>query len=211
VTWSTYGSFLLFAAVLIVVPGPDFAVVTRNALAGGRHRGLWTGVGVASSNAVQGVVAAVGLGALIVASQPVFTAIRWAGIAYLLWLGGQALRSARRGQYPPVDAPAADRGAALVGWRQGFLSNITNPKVLVFYLAVLPQFLPADPALWQLAALALTHAVLGLGYSLLLVAAVHRARRALARRRVRRALDAATGVALVGFGAALGREQLVRA
>ena len=53
-SWSTYGSFVLFAAVLVVVPGPDFAVVTRNALAGGRRRGLWAGVGVASSNAVQG-------------------------------------------------------------------------------------------------------------------------------------------------------------
>jgi len=207
-SWSTYGSFLLFAAVLVVVPGPDFAVVTRNALAGGRRRGLWAGVGVSSSNAVQGVVAAVGLGALIVAAQPVFTAIKWAGIAYLLWLGAQALRSAWRGRYATAGAPAQDRGAALAGWRQGFLSNVTNPKVLVFYLAVLPQFLPADPRLWQLALLALTHAVLGLAHLALLVAVVHRARRVLARRAVRRALDAATGVALVGFGAALGREQL---
>ncbi len=199
---------MLFAAVLVVVPGPDFAVVTRNALAGGRRRGLWAGVGVSSSNAVQGVVAAVGLGALIVAAQPVFTAIKWAGIAYLLWLGAQALRSAWRGRYAPADPTAPERGAALAGWRQGFLSNITNPKVLVFYLAVLPQFLPADPQLWQLGLLALTHAVLGLGYLALLVAVVHRARRVLARRPVRRALDAATGVALVGFGAALGREQL---
>lgn len=206
-SWSTYGSFVLFAAVLIVVPGPDFAGVVRNALAGGRGRGLWAGIGVSSSNAVQGVVAAVGLGAVIVAAQPVFTAIKWAGIAYLLWLGAQALRSAWRGWYAPADEPAQDRGAALAGWRQGFLSNITNPKVLVFYLAVLPQFLPPDPRLWQLAVLALTHAVLGLGYLALLVAVVHRARRVLTRRPVRRALDAATGVALVGFGAALGREQ----
>ncbi|MCO1660330.1 LysE family translocator [Pseudonocardia humida] len=209
-SWATYGSFLLFAAVLTVVPGPDFAVVTRNALAGGRRRGLWAGVGVSSSNAVQGVVAAVGLGALIVAAQPVFTAIKWAGIAYLLWLGAQALRSAWRGEYPPDGGAGEDRGAALAGWRQGFLSNITNPKVLVFYLAVLPQFLPADPRLWQLAVLALSHAVLGLAYLALLVTVVHRARRVLRRRPVRRALDAATGVALVGFGAALGREQLVR-
>jgi threonine/homoserine/homoserine lactone efflux protein len=210
VTWQTYGSFVVFAAVLVVVPGPDFAVVTRNALAAGRRRGAWAGVGVASSNAVQGVLAAVGLGALVVAAQPVFTAVKWAGVAYLLWLGVQALRSARRGHYP--DRPAdGSGGTAVAGWRQGFLSNITNPKVLVFYLAVLPQFLPAGPPLWQLAALALTHAVLSLAYLLLLVAGLHRVRAVLVRRPVRRGLDAATGVALLGFGAVLAREQVARA
>jgi threonine/homoserine/homoserine lactone efflux protein len=210
VTWQTYGSFVVFAAVLVVVPGPDFAVVTRNALAAGRRRGAWAGVGVASSNAVQGVLAAVGLGALVVAAQPVFTAVKWAGVAYLFWLGVQALRSARRGNYP--DQPAGGSGgAAVAGWRQGFLSNITNPKVLVFYLAVLPQFLPAGPPLWELAALALTHAVLSLAYLLLLVAGLHRVRVVLVRRPVRRGLDAATGVALLGFGAVLAREQVARA
>jgi threonine/homoserine/homoserine lactone efflux protein len=210
VTWQTYGSFVVFAAVLVLVPGPDFAVVTRNALAAGRRRGAWAGVGVASSNAVQGALVAVGLGALVVAAQPAFTAIKWAGVAYLLWLGAQALRSAWRGDYPDRST-GGDGGTAVAGWRQGFLSNITNPKVLVFYLAVLPQFLPPDPPLWQLAALALTHAVLSLAYLLLLVAGLHRVRDVLVRRPVRRALDAATGAALLGFGAVLARGELARA
>jgi threonine/homoserine/homoserine lactone efflux protein len=208
VTWQTYGSFVLFAAVLILVPGPDFAVVTRNALAAGRRRGAWAGVGVASSNAVQGALAVIGLGALVVAAQPVFTAIKWAGVAYLLWLGVQALRSAWRGRYAEQPAGGSGGVAALAGWRQGFLSNITNPKVLVFYLAVLPQFLPAEAPVWQLVALALTHAALGLAYSLLVVAGLHRVRATLSRRAVRRALDAATGTALIGFGAVLAREQV---
>jgi threonine/homoserine/homoserine lactone efflux protein len=208
VTWQTYGSFVLFAAVLILVPGPDFAVVTRNALAAGRRRGAWAGVGVASSNAVQGALAVIGLGALVVAAQPVFTAIKWAGVAYLLWLGVQALRSAWRGRYAEQPAGGSGGVAALAGWRQGFLSNITNPKVLVFYLAVLPQFLPAEAPVWQLVALALTHAALGLAYSLLVVAGLHRVRATLSRRAVRRALDAATGTALIGFGAVLAREKV---
>jgi threonine/homoserine/homoserine lactone efflux protein len=83
--------------------------------------------------------------------------------------------------------------------------------VLVFYLAVLPQFLPGKAAVWQLAALALTHALLSLAYLLLLVAGLHRARRVLTRRPVRRALDALTGVVLLGFGAGLAREHLTRA
>lgn len=206
--WQAYWTFLAFAAVLIVVPGPDFAVVTKASLSSGRRSGAWASVGVATSNAVQGLVAVVGLGALIVASAPVFTAIKWAGVAYLALLGAQALRSAWRGRYAPVREQTSERRAAAHGWRQGFLSNITNPKVLVFYLAVLPQFLPADPAVWQLLLLALTHALLGLGYLLLLVTGLHRARRLLGSRTVRRGLDVGTGVALLGFSARLAREQV---
>jgi threonine/homoserine/homoserine lactone efflux protein len=201
-TWSAYSSFLIFAVVLVLVPGPDFAVITKNTLAGGRRRGSWSAVGVASSNAVQGLAAAAGLGALITRAQPVFQAIKWAGIAYLLYLGAQALRSAARGRY--AEQSTVEQGAA--GWRQGFLSNITNPKVLVFYLAVLPQFLGPHAPLSALLVLALTHAVLSLGYLLVVVAGLARARMVLARRRVRRALDAATGTALLAFSAKLATE-----
>ncbi len=92
------------------------------------------------------------------------------------------------------------------GWRQGFLCNITNPKVLVFYLAVLPQFLGEHAPLWALIALALTHAVLSVVYLMALVHGLHAARRILVRRRVRRALDAVTGIALFGFGMRLATE-----
>jgi threonine/homoserine/homoserine lactone efflux protein len=207
-TWSTYGSFLVFATVLVLVPGPDFAVVLKNTLSGGRRRGWWATVGVVSANTVQGVAAATGLGALITASQPVFEAIRWAGIAYLAFLALQALRSAVRGRYPPFeDGGAADRGHLTAGWRQGFLSNITNPKVLVFYLAVLPQFLGPEVGLSVLLALALSHAALSLVYLTLLVLGLARARRLLSRRPVRRALDALTGVALLGFGVRLAADR----
>ncbi|MGY1604949.1 LysE family translocator [Geodermatophilus sp. SYSU D00815] len=204
--WSAYASFVVLATVLVLVPGADFTVVVRNALVGGRWRGWWCAAGVAGSNVVQGAAAAAGLAALIVAVEPLFQAIRWAGIAYLLWLAVQALRSAVRGEYPdsPDERPAS--GVALAGWRQGFLSNITNPKVLVFYLAVLPQFLGPDAPVWTLLLYAVTHAALSLAWLVVLVAGIARARRWLARRRVRRSLDAATGVALLGFGARLATE-----
>jgi threonine/homoserine/homoserine lactone efflux protein len=210
VNWAAYGAFLAFAIVLVLVPGPDFAVVTKNTLAAGRWRGGWAAAGVACSNAVQGAAAAAGLGALIVRMQPLFEAVKWAGAAYLVYLGVQSLRSAARGQYPPLDATggASRTGdAALAGWRQGFLSNITNPKVLVFYLAVLPQFLPAGAGLAVLLAFALSHALLSLGYLLLLTLALQRARLLLERRRVRRTLDAATGAVLLGFSVRLVAEQ----
>ena len=208
-TWQTYGSFALFAVVVTLVPGPDFAVVTRNALAGGRARGLWASCGVTCSNAVQAVAVALGLGAVIVASEPVFRAIKWVGVAYLVFLAVQALRSARRGEYAAVPAGGVATGhrrVALFGWRQGFLSNITNPKVLAFYLAVLPQFLPVGQSPLQAVPLALTHAVISALYLALLVLGIHRARRVLSRRRVRRWMDGLTGTAMLGFGALLAAE-----
>jgi threonine/homoserine/homoserine lactone efflux protein len=204
--WTAYGAFLAFAIVLVLVPGPDFAVVTKNALAAGRWRGSWASAGVACSNAVQGTAAAAGIGAIIVRMQPLFEAVKWAGAGYLVYLGVQSLRSAARGQYAPLDTDGGQprsSGDAVAGWRQGFLSNITNPKVLVFYLAVLPQFLPAGAGMAVLLAFALSHAALSLGYLLLLTVAVQRARRILERRRVRRALDATTGGVLLGFSARL--------
>ena len=207
-TWSAYGSFLVFAVVLVLVPGPDFAVVTKNTVTGGRQRGWWSAVGVASSNATQGALAAAGLGAVIVRVQPFFQAVKWTGIAYLLFLGAQAFRSALRGAYPPPpEDDGADDGRAWRGWRQGYLSNITNPKVLVFYLAVLPQFLGPHAAFPALLLFAISHAVLSLLYLLSLVTALSRTRRVLARRTVRRSLDLATGTALVGYSARLAVER----
>ena len=183
-------------------------MVTRNALAAGRRRGAFSAAGVATSNALQGIAAAAGLGALIVRAQPVFEAVKWAGIGYLLYLGGQAFRSAIRGEYADVTDRGTPSGEGLKGWRQGFLSNITNPKVLVFYLAVLPQFLGRHASVPILLVFALSHAVLSLLYLLTLVAGLSRARRILSRRKVRRALDVATGAALVGFGARLATEHV---
>jgi threonine/homoserine/homoserine lactone efflux protein len=201
-SWSKYAEFLAFAVVLVLIPGPDFAVVTKNTLVGGRRRGRWTALGVSSSNLVQGTAAAFGLSALIVRIQPLFEAVKWAGVCYLAYLGAQAIRSAVRGRYQPVDE-TTETSHGLAGWRQGFISNVTNPKVLVFYLAVLPQFLTPGAGLGWLLVLAWSHAVISLSYLLVLVTGLHGARRLLTRRKVRRGLDATTGAVLLGFSAKL--------
>src|SRR5919201_5770102 len=123
--WGQYGTFVGFAGLLVIAPEPDFAVTIKNSLAGGRRRGAWTALGIASSNALQGSAAALGLGALVLQSQPLFDAIRWAGVVYLAWLGIQALRGAVRGASDEIGARAKP-GTVWTGWRQGFLSNITN-------------------------------------------------------------------------------------
>lgn len=207
-SWSTYATFAAFATIVVLAPGPDTFVVLKNSLVGGRAAGLATSLGICASNTVQGTAAAFGVGALVVRSQPLFEAIRWAGVAYLCVLGVQALRSAWRGEYTRLDAvDTLPRRRPLTHWRQGFVSNITNPKVLAFYLSVLPQFLhPGETRAVDALALAYTHAVIGIAWLLVLVWLLHRMRTLIARRPVRRALDALAGTALVGFAVRLATE-----
>lgn len=202
-SWQSYGTFVAFVVVVVLAPGPDLAVTIRSALAGGRTRGVWTIVGITVSNLVQGTAAALGLGAVIAGSHELFTAIRWAGIAYLCWLAFGAFRSAWRGTYTGSYAAEPGRATALAGLRAGFLSNITNPKVLVFFLAVLPQFLVPGSATIYVLGLAWTLGLIGAVYLFAVVWLVDRARAWLGRRRVRRALDTGTGLALGFFAVRL--------
>ena len=198
-----YAEFVGFAVVVILIPGPDFAVTVKNTLAGGARRGRATAFGISTSNACQGAASAAGLGALILRSQPLFEAIRWCGVAYLLYLAAQAARSAIR--------PGPERARVEVprsrGFRQGFLSNITNPKVLAFYVAVLPQFVTTSTPPAVLLVFALTHAVLGFAWLLVVVGGVEYARRWLASTRARRVLDGITSLFLAGFAGRLALER----
>ena len=199
-TWGTYSAYGLFVVLVLIVPGPDTALVLKNSLAGGRRGGVLTALGIGSGNLVQGLAAALGLSAVIVRSEPVFLALRWAGAAYLGYLGVKALIAAKRGDYPALEETRSGSGRR---WREGFLCNLTNPKVLVFYLSMLPQFLTPGSTIAEALVLAGTVGVLATLWQLVIVAGVHRIRAWLLRRRVRRALDGVTGTALLGFGAAL--------
>lgn len=207
---SNYVSFLVFAAIVVIVPGPDFTVVVKNLITDDRRGGLATALGVASSNICQGAAAALGLGTIIVRVEPLFLTIRWVGITYLAYLGIRALRSAAR---PKSDhehlatSHAQRRTHVRDCWQQGFLSNITNPKVLTFYLSVLPQFIPHQHAkLTDLMALALTHAAMSLLWLTALVTVLGRLRAQLNKRSVRRVLDGIAGFALLGFSIRLASE-----
>lgn len=201
---ASYLTFVTIAMAVVLIPGADFTITMRNTLVGGRGQGWATALGISAACAVQGIAAVAGLGAIIVASQPVFRAITWAGAAYLGFLALQAARSALRGRYTPM-APGDSHPA--VGLRQGFLSNITNPKVLVFYLAVLPQFL-GDGISWSAIPLAITHAVLALLYLAGLATAIAWAATWLQRRSVRRALDVFSATVLGAFSLSIARAQV---
>jgi threonine/homoserine/homoserine lactone efflux protein len=191
--------FVLVAAAVICTPGQDTALTIRNTLLGGRGNGLRTAQGVAVGQALWTVAASAGIAALVAASQPVFTAIRIAGAAYLVWLGLQALAAALRGRRHE-ERP---HGSA-AGFRQGLLSNLANAKMAIFFTSLLPQF---GTGFGELLALGLLFSTMTLVWLTAYALAIARTKRLLVRGRVGRALDAVTGVALVAFGARLAAER----
>jgi threonine/homoserine/homoserine lactone efflux protein len=196
------GAFLVVAALVIVTPGQDTALTIRNTLVGGRRAGVGTALGVASGQAVWTVAASAGLAALLVASEPVFTALRLAGAGYLVYLGLHALLEAMRpGQREPV-APARAAGRALpaaVAFRHGLVSNLGNAKMAVFFTSLLPQFALGD-GFAVLLGLGLLFCAMTLLWLSAYALAVDRAGRLLRRAPVRRVLDAASGAVLVALG-----------
>jgi len=203
----TYLSFVLFAALLAIAPGPDSFLTLRAGVIGGRRRGLLTAVGIAGAGTIQGVLAATGLGAVLAHAEPVFLAIRWAGVAYLTWLGFCALRDALRRDGSAWEiGSSARRVSARTALRQGFVCNITNPKVLAFNLAVLPQFVGAGQGLPVLLAYAMTLVVIGAVFLVILVQIAVVAARRLTRPSVQRSIDGVTGAVMIGFATALAVE-----
>lgn len=198
-------AFLLLVVTVALVPGLDFALIVRATLLGGRRRGWWTAAGIGIASAVQGLAVALGLGAAIVRIHPLFVAIRWAGVAYLAWLGFAALRTALRGSYDDAALPPA-AASAWTGLRQGILCNLTNPKILVFFLALLPQFVGPEDSLLTWVAHAWLLPLVGTAWLFAVAAFLEVLRGVLLRRAVRRTADAVTGIVLLGFGARLATE-----
>jgi threonine/homoserine/homoserine lactone efflux protein len=195
--------FLAVSALLIVAPGPDMALVARNALVAGTRGGILTSLGSATGLVVWSLAASAGVAALLRASEPAFLALKAVGVAYLVFLGAQALRAAWRKDGPPALPRARPRHA----YRQGLVSNLGNPKIAVFFTSFLPQFAPHGGSFLILLALGLVFCVMTLvwlvGYSVV----VAKAGDVLRRPRVRRTAEALTGVVLIGFGVRLATER----
>ena len=192
-------TFAIAALVLIMLPGPDQALITRNALVGGRRGGLLTMVGGVLGLAVHATAAAVGLSALLLASAKAFTVLKIVGAVYLLWLAVQMLWSATRSPRPSRQEQAGAAPERRSGYlRQGFLPNALNPKVALFFVTFLPQFLHSGSGSPRTEALLLS-GVFGVLYLLwfgLYALAVERLGRWLCRPRVKARIEAITGLVL---------------
>jgi threonine/homoserine/homoserine lactone efflux protein len=200
------GSYLAFLGVSLLVictPGQDTALTIRNTLAGDRTTGAATAAGVALGQATWTIATSAGLAVVLMASAPLFVAIRLAGGAYLVYLGVRA-----------IALPAKTEGSESAGTKpsraflQGFLSNLSNAKMVAFFIALLPPFAGPHPSFIVLLALGLNFSLLTLAWLVAYAFAVERLSGWLRRNAVRRALDVALGSVLILLGLRVGREAL---
>ena len=207
---TTLAAFAAASVVLSVTPGPGVLYVVTRTLAQGRRAGLASVAGVALGNFGNAVGASIGLAALFAVSALAFTIVKWAGAAYLLWLGVQALRSPRA----TTDAPRLDAPRLGAIFRDGFLVALLNPKTALFFAAFLPQFIdPAGSAIAQSVALGALFVAIAASTDVGYVIAAHAASPALGRaggRNWGRYLTAGTYIGLAVFTAATSSRSMAR-
>jgi len=204
---TTLLAFAGISLLLAVTPGPDMAVVTKNALAHGRRGVILTTTGIALALSIWVTATAVGLSAVLRSSSDLLFVLKIVGAAYLAYLGIRTLVESRR---RPVDLVAGTPPAAPahVIFRQGFLSALSNPKLGVFFVTFLPQFVtPGQALLPRLLLLGLIFAVIGWTWMNVYGLFVTRIRDVITAPRVRQWMERVTGVVLLGFGARLAAER----
>jgi threonine/homoserine/homoserine lactone efflux protein len=207
-------AFVLVATLLAVTPGADTLLVVRNVLTRGRPAGLATIAGIAAGCLVHATLSAIGVALVLVRSAEAFAVLKWCGAIYLFALGAQSLgrwlrldaRTAESPEKGPADRPRA--GRRLRSWLEGLLTNVLNPKVGIFYLAFLPQFIaPGDPALARSLLLAGLHIGIGVAWLSALAFGVGRIRPLVESRLWRARLEGASGAVLIGLGVRLAAER----
>jgi threonine/homoserine/homoserine lactone efflux protein len=206
---SALWSFALVVGLLTLTPGLDTALILRTSALGRRRRAWGVVLGIQSGTLVWGVFTSLGVTALLTASHVAYTALRWVGAAYLIWMGFRMLR--RTFQRLPVaetddSVAASGEGEDSVGggWRQGTLTNLLNPKMGAFYVAVLPQFVPPGAGHFTTGLLLTTvHIALGLLWSAALIGFARVLQGWLRKPRARRLLDRITGTVIGVFGVRL--------
>ena len=202
-------AFVAVATLLAVTPGADTLLVVRNVLTRGRVAALLTVAGIAGGCVVHAVLSAVGVSLILVRSAEAFAVLRFCGAAYLIVLGAQSLRrwwqpddGAPPGSDAPLAAPRPTR--RLRSFLEGLLTNVLNPKVGIFYLAFLPQFIgPGDPVLARSLLLAALHIGIGVVWLSLLSLGVGRIRPLVESRLWRARLEGVSGAVLIALGVRL--------
>lgn len=205
-------TFACAAALIVLLPGPDTLVVVRNLIRGGRRSAALTVIGVLSGLTVWVTAAALGLAALLRASRDGYTALRLVGAVYLIWLGVNSLRArvaqGSSDESNEVPIPDAPRRIVGTGYRAGLATDLLNPKVGVFFVSFLPGFVPAGhavgPTSLMFGAIFVVETAM---YFALLLALAARVTKWMSEPRVRRRLDRATGLVLIGFGLRIASER----
>lgn len=204
-------TYLVAITLLTITPGVDTVMIIRNTARGGWNDGAVTSLGICSGLFVHATVSAVGISVILLQSAWAFSALKLAGALYLIWLGFSSLRRvAARTQVFSLNAdPETDmRFSFMRSFREGLLSNVLNPKAVIFYMAFLPHFIdPSQSALVQSLLLAGIHFLIAMAWQCLLASVVERAKGWLMRPRVSRVFDSITGsiMVLIGFKLVIDR------
>jgi len=196
-------AYVLAAGLLTITPGFDTALVLRTSTLEGARQASLAAMGIGVGCLTWGAAVALGLAALLAASELAYDILKWAGAAYLAWLGLQLIRKPRADFSPGLNAdPSAAPGNRLSSFWKGLVGNLLNPKVGVFYVSFLPQFVPAGvPVSGYTFMLAIIHVVLGAIWCVALILASQPLIWALRRPRVIKTLDRLMGCVFIGFGA----------
>jgi len=198
-------AFLGVAIAVVVIPGPDMALITRNVVRHGRASGFATSLGVCTGILGWGIAAAVGVATVLATSAALFTALKIGGAIYLVYLGIATLRQ----RDVPASAPDTRAPAQpwRVGWTQGLLSALLNPKLGVFFLTLLPQFIrPGDDAAVRAVQLAVLFDVIGLVWLLAFTLMLGAVGSSLRRPGPQRVIRTATGSVLIALGVRVATE-----
>ena len=207
-------TFIGIAALLTIMPGADMALVARSSLLDGRRPAIFTTLGICAGCGVHATASALGLSAILRVSALAYTLVKTVGAGYLVFLGVQTLRGIRK--QPPVEtngapvapAPRVRRSLLMRSFRQGILTNVLNPKVAIFYLTFLPQFIaPSDPVLLKSLGLASIHIAMGFMWLALYAWFLSGFRSVLNRPAVRGWIEGVTGSVLVLLGLRLAWDQ----
>jgi threonine/homoserine/homoserine lactone efflux protein len=207
-------AFSVAAALLTLTPGLDTMFVVRTSIASGARIGLVGGLGVCLGTLLWASASAAGVTAVLVASRAAYDVLRIGGAAYLTFVGLRMLWRSRAGRAAVASNEPAGTGwtpgrsaSGLEAFRTGLFTNLLNPKVGVFYVTLLPQFVPKQAPVFAFSLLlASIHALQGIVWFAVLTAATTRVRRLFGRPGIKRGLDRVTGVVFVGFGARLALE-----
>ena len=206
--------FLIAITLLTMSPGVDTIVVIRNTLRGGVWDGFITSMAICLGLFVHAIISAGGISLILLQSAVLFTTLKLAGALYLIWLGVKSLRSAfkARSQSALSQAVSSTKKVASASYwrsfREGFLSNVLNPKTIVFYMAFLPQFIqPEEPAMLKSLFLAAVHFGIANIWQLVLILLVGRAAHWLAKGSVTRVIDGLIGSVMVTFGLRLALDR----
>jgi threonine/homoserine/homoserine lactone efflux protein len=205
----TYFWFVGASLALVIMPGPDMAFLLGQSVTQGRKAGAFAAMGINVGAYVHLMAALLGLSAILFASSVAFNVVKWAGACYLVWMGLQAIASKRTGLQ--LDPRSASKQSMRVVFWQGFLCDVLNPKVALFYVAFLPQFVDPDAPsrILQLIVLGVTLNVIAIIFNLTLVQLSGTATATLRRNpRLVVWLNRALGVVFISLGIQIAREKL---